>query len=255
VKEAQLMKNIDDLVIYVKNPLHSTVLVINYKYGKLDGRKKLAGEIAKIGIVFESKKIYENKIPEFIINYLKNKQIVIQWQTAQILTDYLGNDLSKITNELDKLLISLPSSGQKQITAKFVEQNIGISKDFNNYELQKAIAAGDILKANRIARYFEENPKNNPFQQTVSILFGFFSNLLICQYEQNKSKNHLMASLGLKWDLQIADYLEAMKRYTPRKTMGNIALIREYDAKAKGFQNSSVSPGQLLIELIYKLMH
>ena len=178
----------------------------------------------------------------------------IQPATAQILTDYLGNDLSKITNELDKLAITLPA-GQKQITPALVEQNIGISKDFNNYELQKAIASGDILKANRIARYFEENPKNNPFQQTLSILFGFFANLMICQYENNKSKGHLMDVLGMKWDFQISDYMEAMKRYNPRKTMGNIALIREYDARGKGFLNSSVSSGQLLIELIYKLMH
>ena len=254
VKEAQLLKNIDELIHYVKNPLHSTVLVINYKYGKLDGRKKLAGEIAKTGIVFESKKLYENKIPDFIINYLRNKQIGIQWQTAQILTDYLGNDLSKITNELDKLAIALPQ-GQKQITATLVEQNIGISKDFNNYELQKAIAAGDILKANRIARYFEENQKHNPLQQTLALLFGFFSNLIICQYEQDRSKGHLMETLGVKWDIQITDYLEAMKHYSPRKTMANIALIREYDARGKGFLNASVSPGQLLIELLYKLMH
>ena len=254
VKEAQQLKNIDELIHYVKNPLLSTVLVINYKYGKLDGRKKLAGEIAKTGIVFESKKLYENKIPDFIITYLRNKQMGIQWQTAQVLTDYLGNDLSKITNELDKLAIALPQ-GQKQITPAIVEQNIGISKDFNNFELQKALATGDILKANRIARYFEENQKNNPLQQTLSLLFGFFSNLMICQYEENKSKSHLMETLGFKWDMQISDYLEAMKRYNPRKTMANIALIREYDARGKGFLNASVSPGRLLVELLYKLMH
>ena len=254
VKEAQHLKNIDELVSYVKNPLSSTVLVINYKYGKLDGRKKLTGEIAKTGIVFESKKLYENKIPDFIIGYLRDKQIEIQWQTAQILTDYLGNDLSKITNELDKLAIALPT-GQQQVTATLVEQNIGISKDFNNYELQKAIAAKDILKANRIARYFEENQKNNPLILTLVLLFGFFSNLMICHYEKNKSKDHLMRILGLKWDMQIADYLEAMKHYSPRKTMENIALIREYDARGKGFKNASVSTGQLLIELLYKLMH
>ncbi|MDR1527762.1 MAG: DNA polymerase III subunit delta [Dysgonamonadaceae bacterium] len=254
VKEAQLLKNIDDLTAYVKNPLQSTVLVINYKYGKLDGRKKLTGEIAKSGIVFESKKLYDNKIPDFIIQYLRDKQIEIQWPTAQILTDYLGNDLSKITHELEKLSITLPA-GQKQITPALIEQNIGISKEFNNYELQKAIAAGDIVRANRIARYFEENQKNNPFILTLILLFGFFSNLMICQYEKDKSKGHLMAVLGFKWDMQIVDYLEAMKRYNPWKTMENISLIREYDARSKGFQNSSVPPGKLLMELLYKLMH
>ncbi|MDR0540722.1 MAG: DNA polymerase III subunit delta [Dysgonamonadaceae bacterium] len=254
VKEAQLLKNIDELTHYVKNPLHSTVLVINYKYGKLDGRKKLTGEIAKTGVVFESKKLYDNKIPDFIINYLQDKKMDIQWQTAQILTDYLGNDLSKIANELDKLSIALPA-GRKLVTPALVEQNIGVSKEFNNYELQKAIAVGDVLKANRIARYFEENQKNNPVIPTLNVLFTFFSNLMICQYEKDKSKGRLMDVLGLKWDMQIADYLEAMRHYSARKTMENISLIREYDARAKGFQNSSVSPGQLLIELLYKLMH
>jgi len=253
VKEAQHLKNIDELVHYVNNPLSSTVLVINYKYGKLDGRKKLSGEIAKIGIVYESKKLYDRDIPDFIISYLREKQISIQRQTTQILTDYLGTDLSKITNELDKLVIAL--AGGKQVTDTLVEQNIGISKDFNNYELQKAIAAGDVLKANRIARYFEENQKNNPLVMTLTVLFGFFSNLMICHYEKDKSKPHLMATLGMKWDFQISDYVEAMKRYNPRKTMENIALIREYDARGKGFKNASVPAGQLLIELIYKLMH
>jgi DNA polymerase-3 subunit delta len=254
VKEAQSLKNIDDLIHYVKNPLNSTVLVINHKYGKLDGRKKLSGEIAKVGIVFESKKIYENKVPDFIINYLREKQIGIDIPAAQILTDYLGNDLSKITNELDKLSIALPA-GQKRISADLIEKNIGISKDFNNYELQKAIAFRDVLKANRIAKYFEQNQKNNPLILTLNVLFAFFTNLMICQFEEDHSKAHLMQVLGFRWDLQITDYMEAMRNYKPVKTMKNIALIREYDAKGKGVDNSSVSPGKLLIELLYKLMH
>lgn len=254
VKEAQNLKNIDELVHYVKNPLVSTVLVINYKYGKLDGRKKLAGEIAKTGIVFESKKLYENKIPDFIISYLREQQISISVQLAQVLTDYLGTDLSKIVNELDKLSIAL-EQGQKIISAETIENNIGISKEFNNYELQKAIANRNILKVNRIARYFDENPKNNPIVLTLTVLFGFFTNLMICQFEKNQSKDYLMQKLGFRWDMQIVDYLEAMKHYKPIKTMKNIALIREYDAKSKGFGNSSASQGELLIELLYKLMH
>lgn len=254
VKEAQNLKNIDELVHYVKAPLSSTVLVINYKYGKLDGRKKLAGEIAKVGIVFESKKIYENKVPDFIISYLRDKGINISIQAAQILTDYLGNDLSKMVNELEKLTIVLPPN-EKKITPELIENNIGISKDFNNYELQKAIANQDVLKANRIAKYFEENPKNNPLLLTLTMLFGFFTNLMICQFEKDQSKGNLMQKLGFRWDMQIADYLEAMRHYKPMKTMKNIALIREYDAKGKGFGNSSATQGKLLIELLYKLMH
>jgi DNA polymerase-3 subunit delta len=254
VKEAQGLKNIDDLIYYVKNPLKSTVLVINYKYGKLDGRKKLSGEIAKTGIVFESKKVYENKIPDFIITYLRKKQIGIEIKTAQILTDYLGTDLSKITHELDKLSIALPVN-QKQVTEDLVEKNIGISKEFNNFELQKAVASRDVVKANRIALYFEQNPKNNPLILTLNVLFSFFVNLTICQFEKDQSKTHLMQILGFKWDMQIVDYIEAIKNYKPIKTMKNITLIREYDAKGKGVGNSSVPQGELLIELLYKLMH
>ena len=254
VKEAQELRNIDDLIHYVRKPLTSTVLVINYKHGKLDGRKKLSGEIAKTGIVFESKKMYENKMPDFIVSYLKGKQVGIDVQTAQVLTDYLGTDLSKIINELDKLLIALPTN-QKRITAELIEKNIGISKDFNNFELQKAVATGDRLKAQRIAFYFEQNPKSNPYVLTLTVLFGFFANLMICQYATDRSQANLMRVLGFKWDMQITDYMEAMKNYKPIKTMKNIALIREYDAKGKGVGNSSASPGQLLIELIYKLMH
>ncbi|MCC8147227.1 MAG: DNA polymerase III subunit delta [Bacteroidales bacterium] len=254
VKEAQNLKNIDQLIHYVKNPLSSTVLVINYKYGKLDGRKKLAGEIAKVGIVYESKKIYENKVPDFIISYLRDKQINIPIQAAQILTDYLGNDLNKVVNELEKLTIALPSD-ETRISIDLIEKNIGISKEFNNYELQKAVANRDILKANRIAKYFDENPKNNPLILTLTVLFNFFTNLMICQFEKNQSKANLMQKLGFRWDMQIVDYLEAAKYYKPMKTMKNIALIREYDAKGKGFGNSSTSQGKLLIELLYKLMH
>ncbi|GHT75082.1 DNA polymerase III subunit delta [Bacteroidia bacterium] len=254
VKEAQGLKNIDELIHYVKNPLNSTVLVINYKYGKLDGRKKLSGEIANAGIVFESKRIYENKVPDFIVQYLRDRQAAIDLPSAQILTNFLGNDLSKISHELEKLLIALPA-GQNRITPEMVETNIGISKDFNNYELQKAVAGKDILKANRIAQYFEQNQKNNPLILTLNVLFGFFLNLMICQFEQDQSKQHLMQVLGFRWDMQVVDYLDAIKNYKPKQTMRNIALIREYDAKSKGVENSSVPPGKLLIELLYKLMH
>ncbi|MDR1437290.1 MAG: DNA polymerase III subunit delta [Candidatus Symbiothrix sp.] len=254
VKEAQHLKNIDDLIHYVKRPLSATVLVINYKYGKLDGRKKLGTEIAKIGIIYESKKLYENQIPSFIISYLQDKQLAIEPKAAQLLTDYLGNDLGKLTNELDKLTIALPAN-QRRITPEIIENNIGISKDFNNFELQKAIAAGDVLKANRIALYFKQNPKNNPMAQTLNLLFSFFTNLMICQYQADRSPNNLKNVLGFRFDLQIADYLVALRNYKPIKAMNNISLIREYDAKGKGVDNPSASDGQLLVELVYKLMH
>jgi DNA polymerase-3 subunit delta len=254
VKEAQGLKNIDNLVYYVKQPLPSTILVINVKHGKLDGRKKLTGEIGKTGIVFESKKLYENQIPAFITTYLHKRKVKIDLKSAQMLTDYLGNDLSKLTNEMEKLILLLPKDNAV-ITSDLIEQNIGISKDYNNFELQKALANKDILKVNRIANYYEQNPKNNPLTLTLSYLFTFFSNLMICHYEKDKSGPNLMAVLGFRSGIQITDYIPALQNYKPLKTMQIISLIRECDAQSKGVNNASVPDGSLFKELIYKIMH
>lgn len=254
VKEAQAMKDIYDLIHYVKSPLLSTVLIINFKYGKLDGRKPLGKEINNIGVSFESKKYYDNQIPGFIVSYLQNKSITIEPKAAQLLTDYLGADLSKLTNELDKLALLLPA-GNPRITPLLIEQNIGISKDYNNFELQKAIANRDVLKANQIAYYFEHNQKNNPFILSLNVLFNFFANLMICQFQENKSQENVKQVLDLRFDMQAYDYMSAMRNYKPVKTMANISLIREYDGKGKGFNNPGTPPGKLLTELIYKLMH
>ncbi len=254
VKEAQNLKNIEELVHYVKQPQPSTVLVLNYKYGKLDGRKKLSGEIAKAGILFESKKIYENKIPAFITSYLQSRQITIEPKSAQILTDYLGNNLSKLTNELEKLIISLPEN-QRRITPELIEANIGISKDFNNFELQSAIAGHDVLKVNQILKYFKENPKSNPMVVSLTVLYNFFSNLMICHFSKDKSENTLMALLDLRFSFQLTDYMKALRIYNSFKTMEIIALLREFDAKSKGVGNTSTSDGDLMKELAYKIMH
>jgi len=254
VKEAQELKNIDDLAYYVKQPLHSTVLVINVKHGKLDGRKKLSSEIGKIGIVYESKKLYDNQIPSFITTFLRKRKVSIDLKSAQMLADYLGNDLSKMTNELEKLILLLTKENPV-ITSELIEQNIGISKDYNNFELQKALANKDILKANRIALYYEQNPKNYPIQLTLAYLFTFFSNLMICHYEKNRATPNLMAVLGFRSEIQINDYLPALKNYKPGKTMQIISLIREFDARSKGVNNVSVPDGSLFKELIYKIMH
>lgn len=254
IKEAQTLKNIDDLIYYVKKPLHSTILVINYKHRKLNGKKDLANEIAKVGIIFESKKIYDNKIPNFIINYLQEKQIEINFKTAQLLTNYLGNNLSNIVKELNKLSLALPI-GQKKITTDLIEKNISISKNFNNFELQTAVAERDILKANRIIIFFKKNNKNNSLNLALYLLFDFFVNLMICQYEKDQSKEHLIQLLGFKWNFQIVSYIQAIKYYKPLKTMNNIFLIRQYDAKLKGINTFFVDQEKLLIELLYKLMH
>lgn len=254
IKEAQQLKKMDELEIYLRNPLKSTVLVLNYKGGTLDKRKKLYASIDKNGVIFESKKIPEYKIPAFITSHLSMKGYGIDAKSAQMLTDYLGNDLSKLTNEMDKLLLSMPS-GEKRITAELIERNIGISKDYNNFELLKAVVEKNTFKANQIADYFEKNPKNNPLIVTLVVLFNFFSNLMICYWEKDKSENGIAKALGFRNSFQAKDYVVALRNYNAFKAMGIISLLRTYDAKCKGVDNVSVSDGELLKELLFKVMH
>lgn len=254
IKEAQNLSKIEDLEHYVRNPLQTTILVINYKNGTLDKRKKLYAEIDKHGVVFESKKIPEYKIPTFISSYFQTKGLSIDTKSAQMLSDYLGNDLSKLTNEIAKLLIALPT-GQKQITPNLIEENIGISKDFNNFELLKAVIEKNVFKVNQIADYFEKNPKNNPLIVTLVVLFNFFSNLMICYWAKNKTEQGIAAELGFRNPYQAKDYVTALRNYNAFKCMEIISLLRTYDAKCKGVNNVSTPDGELLKELLYKMMH
>lgn len=254
IKEAQRLAKIDDLEVYTKAPLASTILVINYKGGTVDKRKKFAATVEKNGVVFESKKIPDYKMPSFIGSFVQGKGMTIDDKASQMLADYLGNDLSKLSNELDKLIIALPQ-GQTRVTPEIIEQNIGISKDYNIFELQKAIITKDIFKANQIADYFEKNPKNNPMIMTLSVLFNFFSNLMICYWAPNKTDNGLAQELGLRSPFMARDYVTALKNYNAFKCMNIISLLRTYDAKGKGVDNVSTPDGQLLKELLYKIMH
>ena len=194
VKEAQNIKGVDNLLYYLQKPLMSTILVICHKNGSLKNKKVVAG-IEKIGVVYESKKLYDNQLPAFINNYVVAKKLSIDPKAASMMADFVGNDLSRLSNELDKLSISLPE-GSLRITPEIVERNVGISKDFNNYELLNAIITRNILKATQIIQYFEQNPKNNPLVVTISVLFNFFSNLMLFfdrqvgewNYERTESK-------------------------------------------------------------------
>ncbi|WP_106827985.1 DNA polymerase III subunit delta [Parabacteroides pacaensis] len=254
VREAQMLKNIEELSFYVKKPLESTILVINHKYKTLDRRKSLASAVEKVGVLFESKKVPDYKLPGFITSYLQQRGIGIDPKAAQMLSDFLGNDLNKLTKELEKLNLLL-STQTKRITPELVEQNIGISKEYNNFELIKAIATKDVLKANRIAQHFDKNPKNNPIQMTLPVIFNYFMNLLICYYTPDKSDNSLMQALGLKGTFQLKDYQLGMKNYSAMKVFNLIADIRTCDAASKGINNNSASPGELLKELLYRILH
>lgn len=254
VKEAQAIRNMEELSFYLQKPLSSTILVICHKHGTLDKRKKLAAEIEKTGILFESKKIKDSQLPAFIGSYMKRKGIDMEPKATAMVADFVGTDLSRLTGELEKLIITLPA-GQKRVTPEQVERNIGISKDYNNFELRSALVEKDILKANKIIKYFEENPKTNPIQMTLSLLFSFYSNLMLAYYSPEKTEQGVASWLGLKSSWAARDYLTAMRRYNGVKTMQIIGEIRYADAKSKGINNASMGDGDILRELVFKILH
>ncbi|MFP4365917.1 MAG: DNA polymerase III subunit delta [Bacteroidales bacterium] len=254
VKEAQQMKDIDDLFIYVKNPLNSTILVINYKYNTYDKRKKLYKAVQECnGALLESSRLYENKIPDWITSWLRNKKCSIEPSACMLLVEYLGTDLGKIENELEKLILALPEN-DKKVTTLSIERNIGISKDYNNFELQKALGQKNVLKANRIINYFAKNPKDNPFTLTITSLFFYFSKIFTLHFLKDKSKKNIASALKIN-PYFVSEYEQASKKYNPRKTALIISWLREYDMRSKGFGNSSASDGDLLKELVYKILH
>jgi DNA polymerase-3 subunit delta len=253
VKEAQeLVRTIENLVPYVENPQPTTVLVVCYKYKTLDKRKKLAKLVAKAGELFESKKLYENQVADWIRRFLAGKKYEIEPKAAQMLVEYLGNDLSKVSNELDKLMIVLPENSK--ITPKIIEENIGISKDFNNFELRKMVGEKNILKANQIINYFAQNQKSHPLIMTISLLNSFFTQLL--QYHGLKDKTRASVTRALKVNPYfVDDYLTAGKSYPMRKVSQVISLLRDADLKSKGVGASNLSQGDVLKELLFKIMH
>ena len=253
VKEAQdLSRNIEDLVSYVENPQPSTVLVICYKYKTLDKRKKLSKIVAKKGLLFESKKLYDNQIGDWIRRVLAGKDYKIEPKAMVILGEYLGTDLSKISNELNKLMIILPKGST--ITASHIEENIGISKDFNNFELRKAVGEKQIVKANQIIQYFGRNPKSNPLVVTISLLNSFFTQLLIFHGLSDKSKMNVSKALRIN-PYFVSDYQSAARNYPMRKVSMIISLLREADIKSKGVGAQNLSPEDILKELLFKIMH
>ena len=254
VKEAQAIRNMEELSFYLQHPLNSTILVICHKHGVLDRRKKLAAAIEKCGILFESKKIKDSQLPAFINGYMKRKGLDMDPKATAMIAEFVGTDLHRLTGELDKLIITL-GKGRGRVSPELVERNIGISKDYNNFELRSALVDKDILKANKIVRYFEENPKTNPIQMTLSLLFGFFSNLMLAYYAPEKSEQGVADFLELKNAWQAREYLSAMRKYSGVKTMQIIQELRYTDAKSKGVGNSSAQDGELLRELIFKILH
>jgi DNA polymerase-3 subunit delta len=255
IKEAQDLNKLELLSHYVKTPVPSTVLVICHKYKKIDGRKSLLTEAKKSGIVFDSKKIYDNKMAGFIVSFMKQHSMDIDGKSAQMLADYLGNDIGQLAKETEKLKIVLGESPSKRITPELIETNIGISKDYNSFELVNAIALKDILRANRIADYFDKNQKANPIQTVLPTVFNYFVNLMICFYSKDKSERGIMQTLNLQWSFHAKDYLLGLRNYNAMKVFDIIHEIRIADAKSKGFENSSATSGDIYKELLYRIMH
>ena len=260
IKEAQDMKwgnedpdkkGINPVLSYLENPLQSTILVFCYKYGKFDKRKKTYKAIEKNGLVFESSPLYDNKIPAWIEDFLGEKNYRISQQATFILSEYLGNDLSKIANELEKLMLNIPPG--QEITLKQIQDNIGISKEYNVFELQTALSKKDTLKANQIINYFEANPKANPIVLVLGNLNNFFTKVLLYHYVKDKSPQNLARELGVS-PYFIKDYEQAARSYNYGKTMQIISFLREYDVKSKGVE-SITDHGGLMKELLFKILH
>ena len=253
VKEAQSLKKIEDLAFYLEKPLQSTILVFCYKYKSLDKRTKLHKMLETTAVYFESPRLRDYQIPAWIESYLMKKGIKTEPSASAMLTEYLGTDLHKIANELEKLMITLPA-GKPVITNALIEKNIGISKDYNNFELQKAVGERNILKANMIVKYFSDNPKDNPLTLTIASLFSFYSKLLTYHYLADKSKNNVAASLKVN-PFFVKDYESAALKYNAKKTVQVISLLRTFDMKSKGFGDAGTEPGDLLKEMIYRILH
>ena len=252
VKEAQELKKIDDLIYYVEKPLKSTILVICYKYGKLDKRKKLLKSLQGNAVLFESDKISEYKVPDWISAYLKNLKLSIDPAAAALINEFIGNDLEKIVNELNKLSLVLPP-GTTKINTTHIERNIGISKDYNLYELTKALSSKNTAKAFRIINYFSHNPKSGPLIVTLGILYSFFSKVLMYHNLADKSKNNVISVLNIN-PYAFGEYEMAVNKYSFAKVIAIISYLREYDIKAKG-GSGNVPDGELMQELIFKILH
>ena len=264
IKEAQDIRNLvkktdkdgketrDDFLQYVENPLKSTLLVLCYKYSTIDKRTKLAKTIDKKGVLFESKKLYDNQIPDWVNAYCTKHKYKISPKAVQMIADFLGTDLSKVSNELDKLMLNI--SAIEAINEKRIEQYIGISKDYNIFELTTALAKKDVLKANRIVNYFGANPKVSPFVLTLGMLYNYFIKILKYHGLADKSRNNAASEIGVS-PFFMQEYELAAKNYPMNKLVRIFSALREYDLKSKGMETTGIEEGELLKELIFKILH
>lgn len=254
VKEAQNIRSLEALETYLKNPVKSTILVWCYKNGRIDARKKVVTLAKAVGLVFDSQKLKEKNLPDFIVNYLKQHGTSIDNKACQMIADFVGPDLNRLTSELDKLVVTLDGD-KMRVTPELVETKIGISKEFNTYELLNAVIGKDIYKANLIIKYFYKLKKTDWFYISVPLLFNYFQNLMIAHYSPNKSPEGIAQQLGLNQVWRANDFIKGMRTYSPRKVMEILAKIREVDVKSKSVSGVNGTPGELMKELIHFILH
>ena len=254
VKESQGIKSMDMLEQYIQKPMTSTVLVFCHNNGSLDKRKKVATFLTKsdAAVVFESKKLKDTELPAFIMSYLNEQDIKIDNKSVHIIAESIGSDLNRMTSELDKLKIGLPDD--RTITPEIVEQKIGVSKDFNAFELRNAIVTKNVFKANQIIDYFDKNPKAGSIYNMIPLLFQYFANLMQAHYAPKKDDRSLGEWLGISpW--MAREYVSGMKMFSAMKTLQIIAKFREVDAKSKGLDNPNTSASELMKELVFFILH
>jgi DNA polymerase-3 subunit delta len=255
VKEAQGLKSFDKLEKYVLHPQPKTILVFCYKNGTINRRLKFAAAVEKTGVIYESKKLKEWQLPKFILDYAKRQKASIDEKSAAMIADHIGADISRLTSELDKLLISLPQDNRR-ITPEIVEKNVGVSKDFNAFELRDAIVNKNIYKANQIISYFNNNPKAGSAYSLVPLLFNYFQNLMLAYYAPNRNDQYALAEyLGMRSPWGVKDYITGLKNYTGRKTLQILNKLGEIDAKIKGLDNPNTPSEELMRELIFFILH
>jgi DNA polymerase-3 subunit delta len=256
VKEAQNLKQTDQLEKYFKQPSPQTVLVLCHKNGTIDGRKReYVKSIREAGILFESKKLRDRDLLPFIEGYLRQREVSIDPKSTQLIADSIGADLSRLTSELDKVIISLPQE-DRRVTPQVVEDQIGVSKDFNAFELRDAIVNRNVFKANQIIKYFDNNPKAGNIYLFLPMLFSYFQNLMIAFYAPKKQSQEAVAEwLELRSPWAAKEYMTGMRNFSAMKVLQIISKIREIDAKSKGLDNPNTPPGELMKELIFYILH
>lgn len=255
LKEAQEMKNLASLLNYIEKPTPTTILVICHKHKRFNINTKFGKALKAKAVVFQAKPLYDNQVPEWITKYLKKKKLVVEPAASELLAEYLGTSLSKVVNELDKLRVNLPEG--TQVTTKHIEDNIGISKDYNVFELQKALTQRDVLKSNRIVNYFASNPKKNSLPAVISALYNYFSKVYMLHFLKQLPEAELLSALSLRSSFFLREYRAGARSYPLPKTEKVLGLLKDFDLKSKGVDyNSTGKPdGELLKELIWRILH